>query len=332
MARCYKQLSMEERSVIFVGLQRGESMRAIARMLRRSPSTISREIGRNARVPGFRYNVTLAQNMSTVRRYHHRPKFIRHKELWPWVMQRLFDGWSPAQISGRLRRMHPDDPDKRVSHETIYAAIYAHPRGFVRTELIKSLRQRHTKRRLRSQGTDRRGRGWEGMTPIAERPEEVETRRVPGHWEGDLIIGKGQKSAVGTLVERSSRYVILTQVDNRKAAVVRQGFTNQLKTIPPLLRRSITYDRGREMAEHKQLEADLELTVFFADPYAPWQRGTNENTNGLVRQYLPKGTDLSPYTQEDLNSIAQRLNDRPRKTLDFMTPNEVFLQSLENLQ
>jgi IS30 family transposase len=327
----YKQLSIEERSVIFVGLQRGESIRAMARMLKRSPSTISREIARNAGRQGFRYNVTLAQNMTAARRFHRPSKFKRNPHLWPQIVALLRKNWSPGQISGRLRRMNPNDPNAHVSHETIYAKIYAQPRGDLRTELIKHLRQAHKTRRPRSQGKDRRGT-WPDMTFIADRPDEVEAREVPGHWEGDLIIGKQKpKSAVGSIVERTSRYLILVQLDKASAPVVANGFTGQMKNIPPALRKSMTYDRGTEMAQHRKIEQALDLTVYFADPRSPWQRGTNENTNGLVRQYLPKGTDLSGYTQDDLNAVAQELNERPRKCLDYQTPEEVFLQAIENI-
>lgn len=329
MSRVYRQLSVEERSVIFVGLGQKLGIRALARMLERSPSTVSREIRRNAGRWGYRYRVGFAQHMTRLRRRHRRSVFARQPDLWPLVVERLQAGWSPQQISGRLKRMHPDDPAWQISHETIYAAIYAQPRGYLRTALIAALRQARKKRRPRSQGMDRRG-GWPDMTPIAARPEVVETRCTPGHWEGDLIIGKGQKSAVGTMVERLSRYVILAQVENKTAAIVRRGFTRQMQNVPPLLRKSITYDRGSEMAQHKRLEADLDLTVYFADPHAPWQRGTNENTNGLVRQYLPKSSDLSGYSQDDLNAIAENLNGRPRKCLEFQTPSEVFEQIIHN--
>lgn len=197
--------------------------------------------------------------------------------------------------------MYPDDPAKHVSHETIYAKIYAQPRGELRTQLIKHLRQAHKNRRPRSRGTDRRGARWDGMTPIAERPDEVETRTVAGHWEGDLIIGKGQKSALGTLVERTSRYLIMTQLENRKAAIVRQGFTAHMKALPPPLRKSITYDRGSEMAQHKKLEADLNLTVFFADPYAPQKNhGAARHQRKYQRPHPPisakRNRPLTPHT------------------------------------
>jgi IS30 family transposase len=326
MAKDYRQLSIEERSVVMVGLAEGLSRRAIARLLERSPSTISREVERNAGRWEFRrYSAPLATSMTQRRRRINQSKFKQYPALWRRVQAELRSGWSPQQIAGRLRRMKTDDPDQAVSHETIYAAIYAQPRGELRTNLIKALRQSRKKRRPRSRGQDRRGQ-LKDITPIAQRPPDVETRKVSGHWEGDLIKGKGNKSAVGSLVERTSRYTILVQLDDATAPVTHQGFVRQMMPVPELLRLSLTYDRGREMACHKELAADLSLTVYFADPYAPWQRGTNENTNGLVRQFLPKGIDLSPYSQDDLNEIASLLNNRPRKTLGFQTPAEVYSQ------
>jgi transposase, IS30 family len=248
--------------------------------------------------------------------------------LWTQVQADLKAGWSPQQIAGRLKRMNADDP-QTVSHETIYAAIYAQPRGELRTDLIKALRQSHKTRRPRTRGKDRRGQ-LQDITPISERPAHVETRQIPGHWEGDLLKGKGNKSSVGSIVERTSRYTILVQFGDATAPVVHQGFVRQMTSVPELLRLSLTYDRGREMARHKDLARDLNLTVYFADPHAPWQRGTNENTNGLVRQYLPKGTDLSSYSQNQLNEIADRLNNRPRKSLDFQTPAEVYSQIIQD--
>jgi IS30 family transposase len=235
--------------------------------------------------------------------------------------------WSPEQVAGMLKRMYPDDPDKHVSHETIYAHIYAYPRGELRTELIKLLRQSHKTRKPRARGNDRRGQ-LQDITPIAMRPKDVESRVIPGHWEGDLIKGKFNRSCVGTLVERTSRYLILVQLDDAKAPTVHQGFVREMKDVPETVRKSLTYDRGKEMALHKQVAGDLNLTVYFADPHAPWQRGSNENTNGLVRQYLPKGSDLSGHSQADLNAIAQSLNTRPRKKLGFFTPEEVYQANL----
>lgn len=235
-------------------------------------------------------------------------------------------GWSPEQIAGNLKVMHPDDPTRHVSHETIYAHIYAYPRGKLRTDLIALLRKNHKTRKPRARGKDRRGK-IQNMTLIAERPKEVESRAVPGHWEGDLIKGKFNRSSVGTFVERTSRYVILVQLDNAKAETVRDGFVRELQNVPADLLKSITYDQGREMAQHQQLAATLDLAVYFCDPHAPWQRGSNENTNGLLRQYLPKSSDLNAFSQADLNAIAEKLNTRPRKKLGFKTPEEVYFAS-----
>jgi IS30 family transposase len=214
---------------------------------------------------------------------------------------------------------------KQLSTETIYAGLYVLPRGALRSELLAALRQARKARRPRARGTDRRGQ-IPNMISIAERPAEVATRTVPGHWEGDLIKGARNGSAVGTLVERTTRLLILARMDGTDARSARQGFTKKLRHVPALLRKSLTYDRGKEMAEHEELAQRLAIQIFFADPYSPWQRGTNENTNGLLRQYLPKGTDLSGYTQRELNAIAHRLNTRPRKCLDCATPLEVYAQ------
>ena len=214
---------------------------------------------------------------------------------------------------------------KRLSTETIYVALYVLPRGTLRTELLAALRQARKARRPRSRGTDRRGQLLH-MTLIADRPAEVASRTVPGHWEGDLIKGARNGSAVGTLVERTTRLVILARMEGTDAVSAREGFMRKFRHVPAQLRKTLTYDRGKEMAEHERLAQRLAIQVFFADPHSPWQRGTNENTNGLLRQYLPKGTDLSGYTQRELNAIAHRLNTRPRKCLDFATPLEVFTQ------
>ena len=218
--------------------------------------------------------------------------------------------------------MYPDDMRKHVSPETIYVGLYVLPRGALRSELLGALRQARKARRPRARGRDRRGQ-IPHMTPIAARPAEVDTRIVPGHWEGDLLKGTRNGSAIGTLVERTTRLVILAKMNGTDATSARQGFTKKLRHVPASLRKTLTYDRGKEMAEHEHLAKRLAIRVFFADPSSPWQRGTNENTNGLLRQYLPKGTDLSGYTQRELNAIAYRLNSRPRKCLGFATPLEV---------
>ncbi len=235
----------------------------------------------------------------------------------------LGQGHSPEQIVGRLRREYPDDMRTRLSTETIYVALYVLPRGTLPTELLAALRQARKARRPRSRGTDRRGQLLY-MTSIADRPAEVASRTVPGHWEGDLLKGARNGSAVGTLVERTTRLVILARMEGTDAVSAHEGFVRKLQHVPAPLRKTLTYDRGKEMAQHERLAQRLAIQVFFADPHSPWQRGTNENTNGLLRQYLPKGTDLSAYTQRELNAMAHRLNTRPRKCLDFATPLEVF--------
>ena len=321
---CYTHMSAEERETLSVGQAQGFSLRAMARVLGRAPSTVSREHARNARDHPSR--ACTAQRLAAARaRQPRRPRKLLDPWLWEYVRTHLVQGCSPEQMAGRLRRAYPDDMRKHLSTETIYAALYVLPRGALRQELLTALRQARQVRRPRSRGTDRRGQ-LPNITPIADRPAEVASRTVPGHWEGDLIKGARNGSAVGTLVERTTRLVLLARMDGADAASAYQGFTKKLRHVPAPLRKTLTYDRGKEMAEHARLAQRLAIQVFFADPHSPWQRGTNENTNGLLRQYLPKGTDLSGYTQRELNAIAHRLNTRPRKCLDFATPLEVFTQ------
>jgi transposase, IS30 family len=325
MGKEYKQLMTEERSVIAVGLEQGLSRRAIARLLKRPVCTVSREINRNAGTDDS-YQPQDAAARCTGRKFRRVKLLSNAPALWLEVQVLMGKGWSPEQVAGKLKRMYPDDPGQHVSHETIYAHIYAYPRGGLRTEMIKLLRKSHKTRRPRARGEDRRGK-IQNMTLIADRPKDIDSRAVAGHWEGDLIKGKYNRSSVGTFVERTSRYVILVQLDNAKAETVRGGFVRELQGVPPALLKSITYDQGREMAQHEQLAATLHLAVYFCDPHAPWQRGSNENTNGLLRQYLPKGSDLNAFSQADLNSIAVKLNTRPRKKLGFLTPEEVYFAS-----
>ena len=321
---CYRHMSAEERETLSLGLAQGQSLRTMATVLGRAPSTVSRELARNAR--GHPYRACPAQSLAVTRAHQpRRPRKLLDPWLWQYVRTHLGQGCSPEQIAGRLRREYPDDMRKRLSTETIYVALYVLPRGTLRTELLAALRQARKARRPRSRGTDRRGQLLH-MTLIADRPAEVASRTVPGHWEGDLIKGARNGSAVGTLVERTTRLVILARMEGTDAVSAREGFMRKLRHVPAPLRKTLTYDRGKEMAEHKRLAQRLALQVFFADPHSPWQRGTNENTNGLLRQYLPKGTDLSGYTQRELNAIAHRLNTRPRKCLDYATPLEVFTQ------
>jgi IS30 family transposase len=317
----YKHLSMEERNAIHRGRSEGRSLRAMARDLGRSASTISREWARNG--ASVAYDALSAQTGYRRRRRRGHHKLAPGTPLWRSVVMDLYRGWSPEQIAGRRKTMYPDEPTQRVSHETIYLALYALPRGELRKALLAQLRQGHAARRPRGRGQDRRG-GLKNMTAIHDRPAEVANREVPGHWEGDLIKGAGNRSAVGTLVERTSRYVVLARMDGTDADAALEAFSRKFRRIPACVRKSLTYDQGKEMARHAELARRVGIQVYFADPRSPWQRPSNENANGLIREYLPKGMDLAGVSQAELNAIARRLNDRPRKVLDFATPAEVF--------
>ena len=326
MGACYEHLSYVDRLAIDEGRRAGLSLRAIARRLKRAPSTVSRDIRRIGKYWPH-YSAPPAFFNALHRRSHSRRgrrKLVAGSPLFEHVAGQLRSGWSPLQIAGRLRRMDPAASPGTVCHESIYTALYALPRGELRKELLSALRQGRQNRRPRSRGADRRRGFVTDDIRIAERPEEVAARLIPGHWEGDLIKGAANRSAVGTLVERTSRLVLLARMDALDAETTRCGFERVFDNVPEPFRKSLTYDRGTEMARHAALTASTGIKVWFCDPYSPWQRGSNENANGLIRQYLPKGTDLSGHTQDELNVIAERLNNRPRKVLDFETPNEVF--------
>lgn len=333
MGTHYSHLSEADRLSIESLLTLGHSCRSIAAMLGFSPSTISREVHRGSGQP-FDYEARVGQFEARRRRRlasRQRRKLGTNMRSprWRAVLAGLRRGWSPQQIAGRLRLMHTNDDapasSVHVSHETIYCAIYAMPRGTLRTELVKLLRKSHSGRLPRARGTNR-FTGIQDMAPIQLRPPEVAARIVPGHWEGDLIKGAGNRSSVGTLVERTSRYLLLAQLDSSSSASVLDGFTRRLKTIPASLRKTLTYDQGTEMALHDTLAKRLHIDIFFCDPHSPWQRGSNENANGLIREYLPKGMDLSTLTQQELSTIENALNHRPRKILGFRTPHEVFTE------
>jgi IS30 family transposase len=324
----YTQLRPEDRIVIAGMTRLGAGVRAIARTLQRSPSTISRELARN-RSPQGGYASPTAQDRSGARRAAaRRPRKLDVHSVSFAVVRTLLD-WkgSPQQIAATLKRVYPDAPHRHVSHETLYTAIYAQPRGELRRQLIACLRQGRSTRRPRTGGTDRRGQIPDRIS-IHVRPPEVHDRVVPGHWEGDLIKGAGNASAVGVLVERTRRRVMLARMDDATAASALAAFTAKLQSIATPLRQTLTYDQGKEMARHRDLTAQTGVTVYFCDPHSPWQRGTCENTNGLIRQYLPKGTDLSGYTQDALDAIADSLNTRPRATHQWQTPLQVFAQAL----
>ena len=327
----YSHLSAEERAVIMIERGKGSSIRAIARVLGRSGSTVSRELARNLEGRSTRYNATQAALTYQARRRCcvRRRKLVAGSALYQRVHDQLiYWRWSPQQIAARLRRMYPDAPDQHVSHETIYAAIYAHPRGGLKQAMIDALRQEKPAR-----GRRRTSLAGGGFVPealrIVHRPEEIALRQWPGHWEGDLIKGAFNRSCVGTLVERKTRFVVLCRMDGCTAQDALEGFTRQMKKLPAFLRESLTYDRGTEMTCHVELAKSLNLDIWFADPHAPWQRGSNENTNGLLRQFLPKGVDLSQVTQTQLNAIAKLLNGRPRQTLGWDTPEEAMAKELE---
>jgi len=315
-----RYLSVREREEIAVGLAAGQSVRAIAAGLGRAPSTVSREIRRNSR-GRRRYRALAAQGQAQHRAA--RPKAARlaqNAALRAWVQDKLEQRWSPEQISVMLRREFPDDPGMRVSHETIYQSIYVQGRGALRRELAACLRTGRALRKPRRKEGERRGK-IPGMVMISERPAEAADRAVPGHWEGDLIVGKDGKSAIGTLVERSTRFVLLLHLPgSHDAATVAAAMSEAMAGLPAQLRRSLTWDQGHEMSNHRQIALDTGLAVYFCDPHSPWQRGSNENTNGLLRQYFPKGSDLSAHRREHLDLVAAQLNSRPRKTLGWRTP------------
>jgi IS30 family transposase len=314
----------------------GQSLRAMARTLHRAPSTISREWRRHELsedAAGTRgYDAKRAGQDARRCRFKPRrsPKLAVEGVLFGVVEHFLREGWSPGQIAGAMKMMWPDSPERRVCTETIYTCLYALPRGALRQELIAGLRKAHSARLPRSRGTDRRGQ-LPDMLSIHVRPPEVEDRALPGHWEGDFIKGAGNRSAVGVLVERSSRLVLLAKMDDATAASALTGYTRQLNSVAEPMRQSLTYDQGKEMARHAELTAQTGVKVYFCDPHSPWQRGSCENTNGLLRQYLPKGTDLSIYSQEELDAIAERLNQRPRAIHGYFPPISVYRAILERL-
>ena len=308
--------------------QQGCSMGAMARALGRSTSTISREFERNT-LAALPYASHTAQVRCQGRRLAARPaaKLDIQGVAWRVVVTLLEWKWSPQEIAGTLKRVFPNEPERHVSHETIYTAIYAQPRGELRRQLIACLRRGRSTRMPRTRGDDRRGQ-IPDMVSIHVRPPEVEDRVMPGHWEGDFIKGAGNKSSVGVLVERTSRLVLLAKMEDATAASALAGFSAKLNSIIEPMRRSLTYDQGKELSRHKELTAQTGVKVYFCDPHSPWQRGTCENTNGLLRQYMPKGTDLSLFSQDELDAIADSMNNRPRATHVWHTPLEVFSRTL----
>jgi IS30 family transposase len=319
------RLTLADREEISLGLHAGGSFTVIAGRLGRAVSTVSREVAANGGRDGYR----AWRAHQRARERARRPKGCKLDDpaLAAAVSTQLADWWSPQQIAARLRIAHPSDPMMRVSHETIYQCLYVQGRGELRRELARCLRSGRARRRARRPG-DGRGK-IPGMVMISQRPAEAADRAVPGHWEGDLIIGKGSKSAVGTLVERTTRFALLLHLPRGyDAEQVQDAMTRAIGTLPAALARSVTWDQGHEMSRHAAFTIATGIPVYFCDPHSPWQRGSNENTNGLLRQYLPKGTDLSARDAADLAAIAASLNGRPRKTLGYMTPSEKLAELL----
>lgn len=327
--RCRSRLALtlSEREEISRGLVAGHSIRSIATRLRRSPSTISREINRNGGLTDYR--ASQADQAAWDRACRPKTcKLAENRTLAQLVAGKLQLHWSPEQIAGWLKCVYPGNEDYQVSHETIYRSLFIQARGALKKELLAYLRRMRVMRRSRhhTQKTDNHGRIVDAVS-ISERPATAEDRAVPGHWEGDLLCGSGN-SQIATLVERQTRYVMLVKVAGKDTETVINALIKHARKLPQELYQSLTWDRGKEMADHKRFTLATDIKVYFCDPQHPWQRGTNENTNGLLRQYFPKGTDLSAYSQAKLNAVARRLNERPRKTLNYETPAERFHQSV----
>ena len=316
-------LSTSEREEISRGIVNGLSLRTIATQLTRAPSTISREVSRNG---GYAYyRATEADKKAWDRALRpKRCKLAENRHLSYVIARKLKSKWSPEQIAGWLKRAHPKEELKRVSHETIYRSLYIQARGELKKELLQHLRTKRVIRRSKHSSLKKHGLGKITHTvSISERPASAEDRAVPGHWEGDLICGSGN-SYIATLVERHSRYVMLAKLPNRYTETVINALIKQAHSLPKELYKSLTWDRGTEMADHRRFTLATDIDVYFCDPHSPWQRGSNENTNRLLRQYFPKGTDLSVHSQVKLNAVARQLNERPRKTLEYETPVERF--------
>jgi IS30 family transposase len=323
-------LTLAEREEISRAVTTGYSIRLIAKRLGRAPSTISREIKRNGGQECYRASQADLAAWDRTRRPK-ACKLAENRTLAHIVAGRLQLQWSPEQIAGWLKRTYPDDTGCQVSHETIYRSLFIQARGVLKKELLEHLRRTRAMRRSRhhTQKTDNHGRILDTVS-ISERPAEVEDRAVPGHWEGDLLCGN-RSSQIATLVERHSRYVMLVKVGSQDSETVINALVKNARKLPQELYKSLTWDRGKEMAGHTRFTLTTDIKVYFCDPQTPWQRGTNENTNGLLRQYFPKGTDLSGYSQAKLNAVARRLNERPRKTLNYETPAERFHQSVASI-
>jgi len=323
----YKRLTNGEREEISRQLASGKSMTEIGRLLSRDTGTISREIKRNSGKTGYRaFSASKRAEVAASSRKKGKSKIAKENRMRGYVLEMLNEEWSPQEIAERMKMEYPMDMSMRISHESIYRYIYVLPRGELKQTLIKALRQGRKYRRKQKKGKSEENRGKiANMLSIEERPAEVANRSVPGHWEGDLILGKYKRSALGTLVERTTRYAILVPLGDKKdAETVRKAFAEAFQSVPVELKKSLTYDQGKEMSEHQQFSIDSRIEVYFAHPGSPWERGTNENTNGLIRQYFPKGTDFTQVSIEEIRKVQRKLNNRPRKALDYYKPDEVI--------
>lgn len=326
MRCCYRRLGHEEREEISRKLAQGQSLRDIAGEIGRAPSTVSREI-RQGSANKYTYRAHRAQKRAernAQKRKAGKRKLMREEKLRDYVHEKLRLRWSPEQIAQTLRLEYPLDETMSVSPEAIYNYLYVLPRGELKRELLRCLRQKHKRRRKRRGQEEAPARRIEDMISIEERPAEVADRTIPGHWEGDLLIGRNRQSALGTLVERTTRAVILVKLKSKKATEVRQAFAREIKQLPKQMRLTMTYDQGREMAEHKLLTKETQVKVYFAHPASPWERGTNENTNGLIRQFFPKGTNFNQVTRKEAKHVQDLLNGRPRKVLAWRPPYAAF--------
>jgi len=325
----YSRLSDYEREMISRGLVGGLKIRQIALNLGRSPGTISREIRRNiSRYPWYCADCAqaLAESRARLRKKNKR-KILLNKELEKYVHEKLSLFWSPEQIASRLRLEYPKDKNMRANKETIYAYVYALPRGNLKKELIRSLRRKHAYRRERDGRLTRQEKGMDWAN-IETRPKHIESRKISGHWEGDLVMGTRMKSALGTLVERKTRFTLLVPINSTTSDKVTKAFAKTMLKLPDHLRRSLTYDQGKEMAKHYWFSEVTKINVYFAHARSPWERGTNENTNGLVRQFFPKSTDFKKISRQEIQRAQDLLNSRPRKILKFQTPSEIFNKML----
>lgn len=323
----YRRLTLMEREELSRMLAAGYSLRATAQALQRAPSTVSRELARHRACP-LTYRAVPAHQRA--HRWAHRPRKPRklavHRRLRRAVLTLLAQRWSPEQIAHGLLQRYPDDLTMRISHEAIYTYLYVLPRGAFKRELARYLRRRHRSRRLRKIRLS--SRPVQDLVSIDERPPEVADRTVPGHWEGDLLVGHANASALGTLVERTTRFTLLVPLTAKDATAVRRAFAREVRTLPAQLRRSLTYDQGQEMREHRLFTKQTKMQVYFAHPQCPWERGTNENTNGLLRQFFPAGTEFQHVSRREIKRVQAMLNDRPRKILNWHSPAHAFHQLL----